>query len=69
MSDAENVLAVLREKRDRARELADAAPELRDALRDVLDALGAISKWWELTGYGISEERAKEIVAALAKVS
>ena len=48
--------------------LRAAAPELFEALEDVLDAIGALSKWWELVGYGIEEKRAKEILSIVRKV-
>ena len=48
--------------------LIAAAPELYEALEDVLDAIGALSKWWELVGYGIEEKRAKEILSIVRKI-
>jgi hypothetical protein len=32
------------------------------ALHEVLDSLGALGNWTELTNWGFSEERAKEII-------
>lgn len=48
--------------------LIAAAPDLLDALEDVLDALGFLSgNNGELTGHGMSEDRAQEIRNIVAK--
>lgn len=43
--------------------LVEDRAKLVAALSDVLDALGALRKPHELTGYGISQDRAEEICA------